>query len=96
MLGSKAKVATVLTILVAGSLGSLDFVQEMRRDFKIGTLLPRVASNLQTFQGALGGQAAAPVRSYRNNGSHGQLEFPMLSYPGTAGEVKIDKNGRRG
>ncbi len=62
MLLGNTQVVAAVAVLVTGVLGSLEFVEEMRREFKGGVILPRVASNLQTFQGALGGAKADPVR----------------------------------
>lgn len=61
MLGSRTQVAAVLAVLVAGALGSMGSIDNVRRDFGMGVILPRAASNLQAFQGALGGASAQAV-----------------------------------
>lgn len=60
ILGSAVK---ALCLLVAGAVAGGDFVDEIRRDFKMG-LLPRQAlqDDIQPFGGKLGGFSAASVR----------------------------------
>ncbi|KAK8068015.1 hypothetical protein PG996_007127 [Apiospora saccharicola] len=57
---SLGSAVTALCLLVAGAAASEDFVDEIRRDFKMG-LLPRqtLQDDIQPFNGKLGGFSAA-------------------------------------
>ncbi len=61
MLGTHA--AALAVLLVVGALASVDFVDSIQQEFRMAMVLPRASSNLQTFNGALGGVQAAAVRS---------------------------------
>ncbi|KAK8102750.1 hypothetical protein PG984_015896 [Apiospora sp. TS-2023a] len=59
---SLGSAVTALCLLVAGAAASEDFVDEIRRDFKMG-LLPRqtLQDDIQPFGGKLGGFSAASI-----------------------------------
>ncbi len=63
MLARMHTLAALLAVFAATALGSLDLADDMRAGCRMAAILPRAASNLQTFRGALGGVTADAVRS---------------------------------